>query len=117
MQIRGTRRRRAVDRGFVLSDHADWPGLLATIQATGATRIGVTHGYTAALVRYLREQGYDAAVFQTRFEGDAAEEAAESAEVAAIAEGDAKGDAIGDVASAADSESVPVDEATLTSTF
>jgi putative mRNA 3-end processing factor len=70
MQIRGTRRRRAVDRGFVLSDHADWDGLLATIQATGAQRIGVTHGYTNALVRYLSEQGMDAFIMPTRFEGE-----------------------------------------------
>ena len=59
------RRRRAVDRGFVLSDHADWPGLLAAIEATGAERVLVTHGYAAALVRYLREQGLDAGVIAT----------------------------------------------------
>jgi putative mRNA 3-end processing factor len=72
MQIRGTRRRRAVDRGFVLSDHADWNGLLATIQATGAQRVGVTHGYTSTLVRYLNETGLDAFVMPTRYEGEAA---------------------------------------------
>lgn len=71
MQIRGTRRRRAVDRGFVLSDHADWDGLLSTIKATGAQRIGVTHGYTSALVRYLTEQGMDAFILPTRYEGEA----------------------------------------------
>ena len=53
MQLRGTRRRRGVDRGFVLSDHADWPGLLAAIAATGAERVLVTHGYVAVLVRWL----------------------------------------------------------------
>jgi putative mRNA 3-end processing factor len=74
MRIRGTRRRKAVDRGFVLSDHADWPGLLASIQATGATRVWVTHGYTAVLVRWLREKGVDAEVVQTRFEGEAVSE-------------------------------------------
>jgi putative mRNA 3-end processing factor len=52
MAIRGTRRR-AVDRGFVLSDHADCPGLLAAIKATGAGRAGVMHGDTAVLVRWL----------------------------------------------------------------
>lgn len=72
MQIRGARRRRAVDRGFVLSDHADWDGLLNTIRATGAHRIGVTHGYTGTLVRYLNEQGYEAFVMPTRFEGEGA---------------------------------------------
>jgi putative mRNA 3-end processing factor len=70
MRIRGTRRRRAIDRGFVLSDHADWPGLLGAIEATGARRVWVTHGYTAVLARWLQEQGYETAVLQTRFEGE-----------------------------------------------
>lgn len=70
MRIRGTRRRKAVDRGFVISDHADWPGLLSAITATGAERVWVTHGYTAVLVRYLREKGLDAEVVETRFEGE-----------------------------------------------
>jgi putative mRNA 3-end processing factor len=70
MQIRGTRRRRAVDRGFILSDHADWPGLLAAIRATEAERIWLTHGYSAVLARWLREQGLDAQAVATRFEGE-----------------------------------------------
>ncbi len=70
MQIRGTRRRRAVDRGFVLSDHADWPGLLQTIAATGAESVWVTHGYSAVLARWLREHGLDARAVSTRFEGE-----------------------------------------------
>jgi putative mRNA 3-end processing factor len=70
MRIRGTRRRRAVDRGFVLSDHADWPGLLDAIRATGAGRVWVTHGYVGVLVRWLREQGIEAEGLQTRFEGE-----------------------------------------------
>ena len=57
MRIRGTRRRRSVDRGFVLSDHVDWPGLLAAIDATGAEGVWLTHGYTAVVARYLRERG------------------------------------------------------------
>ena len=77
MTIRGTRRRRAVDRGFVLRDHADWPGLLGAIDATGAERIGVTHGYTAVLVHWLRERGMDAWAVPTRFEGEGAEDTAE----------------------------------------
>ena len=60
MQVRGNRRRRGVDRGFVLSDHADWGGLLSAIEATGATRVFATHGSVATLVRYLREKGLDA---------------------------------------------------------
>jgi putative mRNA 3-end processing factor len=60
MQVRGNRRRRGVDRGFVLSDHADWPGLLAAIEATGAERVLVTHGSVATLTRYLKERGLEA---------------------------------------------------------
>ncbi len=70
MQIRGTRRRRAIDRGYVLSDHADWPGLLEAIAATQAGRVWVTHGYSAVVARWLREQGLDAQVVATRFEGE-----------------------------------------------
>lgn len=70
MQIRGVRRRRSVDRGFALSDHADWPGLNDAIHATGAERILVTHGYTAQMVRWLREQGFDSDVLQTAFVGE-----------------------------------------------
>ncbi|MBA1274504.1 ligase-associated DNA damage response exonuclease [Stutzerimonas azotifigens] len=67
MMLRGTRRRRGVDRGFVLSDHADWPGLLWAIEQTGAERVMVTHGSVAVLVRYLREQGLDAQAFETEY--------------------------------------------------
>ena len=70
MRIRGARRRRAVDRGFVLSDHIDWPALLQTIEATGAECVWVTHGYTAVVVRWLEEQGLEAYPVQTRFEGE-----------------------------------------------
>jgi putative mRNA 3-end processing factor len=57
MRIRGTRRRRSLDRGFVLSDHADWPGLLTAIAQTGAETVWVTHGYRAPLARWLEEHG------------------------------------------------------------
>jgi putative mRNA 3-end processing factor len=57
MRIRGTRRRRSLDRGFVISDHADWPALLRAIDATGAETVWVTHGYRAPLVRWLEEHG------------------------------------------------------------
>ena len=60
MRIRGHRRRRAVDRGFVFSDHSDWEGLVATIEASGAQSVGITHGYTAEMVRWLQEKGLDA---------------------------------------------------------
>jgi len=70
MQIRGARRRRSIDRGFVLSDHADWPGLLSAIRATGAERVWVTHGYTAVVARWLQENGLDAQPLQTQFAGE-----------------------------------------------
>jgi putative mRNA 3-end processing factor len=57
MRIRGPRRRRALDRGFVLSDHADWPALLSAIDATGAESIRVAHGYRGPLSRWLQEHG------------------------------------------------------------
>ena len=70
MQIRGARRRRAVDRGFPLSDHADWNGLLSAIAATGAEQVWVTHGYTSVMVRWLTEHGLSARAIATRFEGE-----------------------------------------------
>jgi len=60
MALRSARQRPGLDRGFVLSDHADWPGLQRAIAATSASRIIVTHGYEAVMVRWLREQGLDA---------------------------------------------------------
>jgi putative mRNA 3-end processing factor len=70
MQLRGARRRQSVDRGFVLSDHADWPGLQRAIGATGAERVIVTHGYEAVMVRWLREQGLRAESFATEYGAD-----------------------------------------------
>jgi len=67
MQVRGNRRRRSLDRGFALSDHADWPGLVAAIRATGAERILATHGSAGALTRYLRETGLDARTLETAY--------------------------------------------------
>ena len=74
MQLRGARRRGSYDKGFVLSDHADWPGLIGAIGATGAGRVIVTHGSIPVLVRYLSEQGLQAESFQTEYGDDAAEE-------------------------------------------
>jgi putative mRNA 3-end processing factor len=70
MRIRGTRRRRSIDRGFVLSDHADWPGLLRAIAESGAEHVWVTHGYRAPMVEWLKEKGLDARPVETRFEGE-----------------------------------------------
>ncbi len=60
MRVRGNRRRRGYDRGFVLSDHADWPSLLRTIDEVGASKVLTTHGHSDTLVRLLRERGVDA---------------------------------------------------------
>lgn len=68
MRIRGNRRRRALDRGFVLSDHSDWDGLVGTIEATGAERIGLTHGYSTEMSRWLREKGHTAEVIPAEFD-------------------------------------------------
>lgn len=71
MRIRGARRRRGYDRGFVLSDHADWPSLVRTVRETGAGRVLTTHGQDAALVRYLNEEaGVRAEALQTHFQGE-----------------------------------------------
>ena len=78
MQLRGARRRQGVDRGFVFSDHADWPGLQRAIKATGAERVIVTHGYEAVMVRWLTEQGLQAQSFTTAYGDDAAEAAHEA---------------------------------------
>ena len=73
MSLRGPRRRRSVDRGFVLSDHADWDELLQTVDLTGAQHIYVTHGYSGIFARYLRDQGYDAHELETECEGELSE--------------------------------------------
>lgn len=71
MRIRGVRRSRNLDRGFVLSDHSDWNGLLRCILESGATRVGLTHGQTEVLSRYLREEhSLDSFTVPTRFSGD-----------------------------------------------
>jgi putative mRNA 3-end processing factor len=74
MNLRGAKRRKPVDRGFVLSDHADWEGLLSAVKATGAGRIFATHGYKSSFSLYLREQGYEAYEVNTLWEGEVSEE-------------------------------------------
>lgn len=73
MTFRGARRRRAIDKGFILSDHCDWDGLLTAIRETGATKIITTHGYTEIFSKYLRELGYDARTEKTQYEGELVE--------------------------------------------
>lgn len=70
MRVRGLRRRRAVDRGFVLSDHADWRQLLCTVEESEAETIHFTHGYAAAMARHLRELGRNADVLPTPYAGE-----------------------------------------------
>jgi putative mRNA 3-end processing factor len=73
MQLRGMRRRSGVDRGFVLSDHADWTGLNLAISETGAEKVYITHGYTEIFARYLQSKGMAAQIATTEFsetEGD-----------------------------------------------
>jgi putative mRNA 3-end processing factor len=80
MQVRGNRRRGGYDRGFVLSDHADWPGLHEAIAATGAQRVIVTHGSSPAMVRFLREKGLQAEAFETEYGDDVVEADLQAAE-------------------------------------
>jgi putative mRNA 3-end processing factor len=70
MQIRGARRRRSMDRGFILSDHVDWQDLMWSIDQTGAQNVWVTHGYSDIVVRQLREKGLNAKVVETEFTGE-----------------------------------------------
>jgi putative mRNA 3-end processing factor len=81
MQVRGTRRRRGADRGFVLSDHLDWPALLAVVAESGASQVGLTHGATGAAARFLREErGLDTFEIPTYFSGEEGAEGIEGAE-------------------------------------
>lgn len=73
MALRGARRRRNADRGFVMSDHADWNGLNAAVEATGAENIYVTHGYSATFAQWLNEKGKNAHVLETEYEGELSE--------------------------------------------
>ena len=77
MQLRGRRRRGNMDKGFVLSDHADWDDLLRTVKETGAERVIATHGYTDLFSQYLRSIGLHASVELTEFVGESGEEAPE----------------------------------------
>lgn len=73
MKLRGTRRRRGADRGFVLSDHGDWNDLNTAVRETGAQRVFVTHGYTEIFTQWLNTQGFEAKEVKTKFEGELGE--------------------------------------------
>ncbi len=70
MRVRGIRRQRGFDRGFALSDHADWPALLETIAETGAARVLATHGHAEPLARHLSDAGLDTGIIRTAWEGE-----------------------------------------------
>ncbi|XZE18729.1 ligase-associated DNA damage response exonuclease [Pirellulaceae bacterium SH449] len=74
MQIRGNRRRRSMDRGFVLSDHADWDGLLRTVEEVAPEEVWVTHGFADVFSRHLRDLGWNAKPLRTEFVGESTEE-------------------------------------------
>lgn len=103
MRLRGARRRQGVDHGFVLSDHADWPGLMRAIGATGAERVIVTHGYEDVMVRWLGEQGLQAGRFRTEYGDDRLDDGADTDSAAAAAAA---------AAAATDAPAVPADGAT-----
>lgn len=73
MSFRGAKNRSTVDKGFALSDHCDFQGLIDSISATGAEKIIATHGYSDIFSKYLRELGYDARTAETQFEENLAE--------------------------------------------
>ena len=73
MAFRGARRRRAVDRAFVLSDHADWSGLLSAIKATGCENVITTHGYIELFAQYLNEPGWNARTQKTQYASETEE--------------------------------------------
>ena len=70
MAVRGARRRKAVDRGFVLSDHADWTELQTAIREANAETVFVTHGFIEELVRWLNENGQNAKPLKANYIGD-----------------------------------------------
>lgn len=85
MRVRGVRRRQSLDRGFILSDHVDWPGLQRAVEASGCEEVGLTHGFVEPAARWFRERGLQTRIWSTRF----APEGSESAIEADDAEGEA----------------------------
>jgi len=73
MALRGARRRRNVDKGFVLSDHADWKDLNRAVIESGAENVYATHGYSSVFAKWLNGTGLNAQVVKTAFEGELSE--------------------------------------------
>jgi putative mRNA 3-end processing factor len=84
MRVRARARQHGVALPLVISDHADWDGLTATIAATGAPEIWVTHGQEDALVHWCMQRGLAARPLAIVGYGD--EEEDEQAEPAPSAE-------------------------------
>lgn len=70
MRLRGNRRRKGYERGFVISDHADWPSLIRTVKETGCRKVYFTHGNTDAIVRFLKEDGIRAYDLKLPYDSD-----------------------------------------------
>jgi putative mRNA 3-end processing factor len=70
MRVRGVRRQRAFDRGFVLSDHADWPALIQTVTETTASQVLATHGHAEPFARELERSGWKTGLIRTAWEGE-----------------------------------------------
>jgi putative mRNA 3-end processing factor len=76
MRVRARARQRGVELPLVISDHADWDGLCATVAATGASQIWVTHGAEEALVHWCTLRGLAARPLGLVGYGEEDEEAA-----------------------------------------
>lgn len=70
MAVRGAKNRRAVDQGFVLSDHADWNDLNTAVKNSGAEKVYVTHGFTSVFAKWLNENNLTSAEVETMYGKD-----------------------------------------------
>lgn len=76
MRVRARARQRGVVLPLVISDHCDWPQLLASIRDSGCREIWVTHGAEAALIHWAQSQGLAARPLNMIGYGDDTDEAA-----------------------------------------
>ena len=82
MQVRGIRRRRSYDKGFILSDHCDWNSLLTAVKLSEASNVLVTHGYSDIFSKYLKtEMGIESSILSTHYVGELVSEQEEGVEV------------------------------------
>jgi len=79
MRVRARARQRGIEMPLVISDHADWDGLTATIVATGAGEVWVTHGQEDGLVRFSELNGRKARPLDLVGYGDEEEDADDTA--------------------------------------